>query len=324
MSSSEELQTDWRYCGFHRLSDFSVDALRATLLHDLRRAGLPENAVDILFRGKMLRAQLFHCIYQRLHIEDAVINCFLKSIECLHEASLCHDDIQDHQKNRRGRPTLWREVGVEQAISIGDFLLNRASLYLHELPDKKIRPALYQLNVCVEDMLSGQMRERALTGKQFKSNDLDMIVRKKTISLLQLGLQYISDLLPDEQQKQLILFMHHFGFAYQLHNDLFGWSFTEQCPDLVNRVPNAVVLKFFDRACGAEEERLIEWWAESGDCRFEWAEQLFPEIAGSVYAQIEEHGRHWRNAFLRTFPNGHPIVEELRPLFLTPWQREVM
>jgi geranylgeranyl pyrophosphate synthase len=45
------------------------------------------------------------------------------AIEALHKASLVHDDIEDDDEFRYGRPTLHRLHGVGQAINIGDYLI---------------------------------------------------------------------------------------------------------------------------------------------------------------------------------------------------------
>ena len=45
------------------------------------------------------------------------------AIEALHKASLVHDDIEDDDAFRYGRPTLHRVHGVAQAVNIGDFLI---------------------------------------------------------------------------------------------------------------------------------------------------------------------------------------------------------
>jgi geranylgeranyl pyrophosphate synthase len=45
------------------------------------------------------------------------------AIEALHKASLVHDDIEDDDVFRYGRPTLHRVHGVGQAINIGDYLI---------------------------------------------------------------------------------------------------------------------------------------------------------------------------------------------------------
>jgi geranylgeranyl diphosphate synthase, type I len=52
--------------------------------------------------------------------EDAVP--IAAAIELTHEFSLVHDDIEDGDRLRRGRPTLWAVVGQEQAINAGDAL----------------------------------------------------------------------------------------------------------------------------------------------------------------------------------------------------------
>ena len=41
------------------------------------------------------------------------------AVEVMHNATLVHDDIQDGDEYRRGRPTTWKRYGVAQAINIG-------------------------------------------------------------------------------------------------------------------------------------------------------------------------------------------------------------
>ena len=45
------------------------------------------------------------------------------AIEALHKASLVHDDIEDDDEFRYGRPTLHRQHGVAQAVNVGDYLI---------------------------------------------------------------------------------------------------------------------------------------------------------------------------------------------------------
>ncbi len=45
------------------------------------------------------------------------------AIEALHKASLVHDDIEDNDEFRYGRPTLHRQHGVAQAVNVGDYLI---------------------------------------------------------------------------------------------------------------------------------------------------------------------------------------------------------
>ena len=42
------------------------------------------------------------------------------AVELLHNYSLVHDDIEDSDRFRHGRPTLWSVYGIAQAINAGD------------------------------------------------------------------------------------------------------------------------------------------------------------------------------------------------------------
>jgi geranylgeranyl pyrophosphate synthase len=73
--------------------------------------------------GKRLRARLAIAACQALggRAEDAVD--WAAAVELLHNASLVHDDIQDGDRTRRGKPALWARYGSAQAINTGDLLL---------------------------------------------------------------------------------------------------------------------------------------------------------------------------------------------------------
>lgn len=45
------------------------------------------------------------------------------AVECFHKASLIHDDIEDDDAERYGRPTLHRRFGIPIALNVGDLLL---------------------------------------------------------------------------------------------------------------------------------------------------------------------------------------------------------
>ena len=48
------------------------------------------------------------------------------ALELLHTAFLIHDDVEDHSRLRRGRPTLHELHGAALAINAGDALANLA------------------------------------------------------------------------------------------------------------------------------------------------------------------------------------------------------
>lgn len=58
------------------------------------------------------------------HPEDALPGAV--AVELVHNFSLVHDEVQDRDAERHGRPTLWARLGEAQAINVGDFLYTRA------------------------------------------------------------------------------------------------------------------------------------------------------------------------------------------------------
>ena len=80
--------------------------------------------------GKRLRPRLCRAAYRAAlstprdpQPPNARIEDLCEAVECFHKASLIHDDIQDGDEERYGRPTVWKEHGVAVAIAAGDWLV---------------------------------------------------------------------------------------------------------------------------------------------------------------------------------------------------------
>lgn len=86
-----------------------------------------EIGLEFLHRGgKRLRPRLCEAVYRSIAPNGGVdLESLTDALECFHKASLIHDDIQDADKERYGRPTVWVEHGVPLAIAAGDWLVAR-------------------------------------------------------------------------------------------------------------------------------------------------------------------------------------------------------
>ena len=73
------------------------------------------------FQGKLLRPQL--CIAAASDAQSPHLPLIAAAIECIHTASLLHDDILDNAPTRHARAALWRLHGPKSAILFGDLLL---------------------------------------------------------------------------------------------------------------------------------------------------------------------------------------------------------
>jgi geranylgeranyl diphosphate synthase type I len=60
------------------------------------------------------------------------------AIELLHNFSLIHDDVEDNSPTRRGRDTVWKIWGIQQAINTGDAMFALAHLALNRLADRDV------------------------------------------------------------------------------------------------------------------------------------------------------------------------------------------
>ena len=88
-------------------------------------------------RGKRLRPQMVMrvAVTEGAPLEHALDAAV--AVEIFHNYSLVHDDIEDHDELRHGRPTLWSAYGVARAIDAGDAMcalsflsLERAAAHL--------------------------------------------------------------------------------------------------------------------------------------------------------------------------------------------------
>jgi len=65
---------------------------------------------------------------------DVAVAC-AGAVELLHNASLVHDDLQEGDATRRGRPAVWRRFDAGVAICAGDLMISAAFACLAEHPD---------------------------------------------------------------------------------------------------------------------------------------------------------------------------------------------
>ena len=89
--------------------------------------GIEAIAMEFCGRGgKRLRPRLCRAAFEAARSgkdQAGRIDGLCEAVECFHKASLIHDDIQDGDEERYGRPTVWKEHGVAVAIAAGDWLV---------------------------------------------------------------------------------------------------------------------------------------------------------------------------------------------------------
>lgn len=84
-------------------------------------------------RGQRLRSTMAILIARSFNASEEVVRALAIAAEYAHAASLVHDDIQDCDSLRWGRPTTWKAFGIDHAINVGDALIAMTFLELCQL-----------------------------------------------------------------------------------------------------------------------------------------------------------------------------------------------
>jgi geranylgeranyl reductase family protein len=109
-----------------------LDQCRLYLLEQVRFDAPSPAVLELIERGKMLRALLVFLGCQAAGGDPVQVLAGAAGIELVHAASLIHDDIMDHASTRRGLPALHTLLGTSQAMVVGDYLIAKAFRLLAE------------------------------------------------------------------------------------------------------------------------------------------------------------------------------------------------
>lgn len=152
------------------------------------------------------------------------------AIELLHNFTLIHDDIEDRDKHRRGRPTLWAIWGVPQAINAGDALFTLAyrsliNLRTQPLPADRVLQALESYTSATLRITEGQCRDIAFeTQQDVSKSDYLAMIEGKTAALIGLASELGGVIAGASELRCDLLrtFGVALGKAFQMQDDLLG------------------------------------------------------------------------------------------------------
>lgn len=163
--------------------------------------------------GKMLRPQLLLLAADTLGQADTPRTTLLAvAVEMLHNASLLHDDVIDHDDLRRGQPSANARFGNTAAVLAGDYLLAQVMTILHEVDD---RDAALLVNRTVTTMIQAELLQLQTTNSASLIPDSSTYLRiidGKTASLFACACALGNPLYYD--------FGLHYGRLFQLRDDI--------------------------------------------------------------------------------------------------------
>lgn len=224
--------------------------------------------------GKALRPTLCLLAYEATgnDFHKALPAC--ASLELTHNFSLIHDDIQDNDKERRGRPTVWSIWGIPQAINAGTaarILANMSLLRLGEygIPIEKLLRAQHMLDDSCLRMIEGQYLDISYERRlDIGIADYLEMIDKKTAALIGCSLE-LGALLGTEDESAIEHFRNfgkNLGLAFQIRDDILGiWGNDKKTgkplgSDIQRRKKSLPVIYAFEKAEGEARTELVNFY----------------------------------------------------------------
>jgi geranylgeranyl diphosphate synthase type I len=219
------------------------------------------------------------------------------AVELGHNFSLVHDDIEDDDRERRHRPTLWALHGIPQAINTGDMLFSLSRIALHRLtdlgfPDRTVLRLMRLYDDTCVALCEGQYLDIWMAGQDDGlSVELyfDMIGRK-TAALIAASIEAGAILATDDEAviARYRAFGWDLGIAFQLNDDLLGiWgpelATGKEPTDVPRRKKTLPVMYAFEHAAPEDRAHLAALYANGS---------LAPEDVTEIVAILERAGAH--------------------------------
>ncbi|UCC16253.1 MAG: polyprenyl synthetase family protein [Dehalococcoidales bacterium] len=177
--------------------------------------------------GKMIRPALTLLTgkFYRYNL-DLLLN-MATSVEVMHTATLVHDDAIDHSAMRRGRSTIYKLWGDEQAVLLGDYLFAEAGGLCAATDNLRV---IRQFSATLKTISSGEIDQayNSFNPQQSREKYFSRIA-KKTAALFSLSTEsgaVLSDA-PEESIQILANYGYNLGVAFQIVDDILDFTSTE-------------------------------------------------------------------------------------------------
>jgi len=216
---------------------------------------------------------------------------FALAIEILHNMFLIHDDLEDGDRVRRNKPTVWVKFGIPNAVNVGDYLLAKVFdvATMADLPDKvKLKLIGVLTRTCMRTIEGQAMDINSRGDANFTVRKYLKMVRLKTGCYLACGMVggAIIAGAPESVQEKLWRLGDVMGPAFQIRDDLIdlttgkgrggeiGCDIREGKPSILyayalrhaneSETLRRIMLKPREKTTNADVQRVIRIYRECG------------------------------------------------------------
>ena len=150
------------------------------------------------------------------------------AVEIMHTATLVHDDAIDSSLVRRGKPTVNKIWGEEQAVLLGDYLFAEAGALTASTGNLRVIKLFAET---LKTISSGEISQafHAFNLEQNREQYFERVA-KKTAALFSMSTESGAALsqAPEESIQVLIEYGYHLGIAFQIVDDILDFIGTEE------------------------------------------------------------------------------------------------
>ena len=177
--------------------------------------------------GKMIRPALTLLAGKFYNYNLELLLNMATSVEVMHTATLVRDDAIDHSATRRGRSTVYRLWGHEQAVLLGDYLFAEAGGLCAATDNLRV---IRLFSATLKTISSGEIDQayNSFNPEQTREHYFSRIA-KKTAALFSLSTEsgaVLSDA-PEESIRILVDYGYNLGLAFQIVDDILDFTSSE-------------------------------------------------------------------------------------------------
>ena len=250
--------------------------------------------------GKYVRTQIILRIAQleSVYTDDlgSALVTLCKGIECLHTASLLHDDVLDEGVTRRNRACFYRQWGEKHAILLGDHLLSTALAYILSLQSLEI---MHEIQRALSAMTLGQIQEAHLSWES-RLDVFEEVAYLKTAALFEACAGATSILLGNASSTQYDALRQYgkiVGLCFQVQDDVADYYRTQEGKNrfqdfLQGRI--TLPLVWLMQHMGQKERDQLRYWCT--DLTRPHAERVYQSL---LQHHIAEYAQQWSDQRFR-------------------------
>jgi len=214
-----------------------IDAFIYSEIKGDRPASLYEASRHLIKAGgKRLRPFLTVKSCEAVGGDPAEAVPYAAALEILHNFTLVHDDVMDHDDFRRGHPTVHKEYGVPMAILAGDLLFAKVYDIVAKHAPRNMRPAdvircFDKITEATLILCQGQALDMGFPDvKDVSEDEYISMVSAKTSALFKACAEVgaIVGGAPDDQVEAIGKFAWDAGIAFQIVDDILGLTADEE------------------------------------------------------------------------------------------------